>query len=153
MIATADTRLLCTLDSTAAAAAAVVHRAASTGVEFATAVRNLLRSAPNLNDEVNLLPFVDLLRRFPALDVMQRIRGGYSILHLLVICAPLLPIRRVGPVSTQEVSDSMAEGRFFHRQWAYQIEVFIDWLIEHAGAGSQQERINRVINAQDEFGQ
>ncbi|MDO9332940.1 MAG: hypothetical protein Q7T57_00235 [Dehalococcoidales bacterium] len=143
MIATADTRLLCTLDSTAAAAAAVVHRAASTGVEFATAVRNLLRSAPNLNDEVNLLPFVDLLRRFPALDVMQRIRGGYSILHLLVICAPLLPIRRVGPVSTQDTSC----------QWAYQIEVFIDWLIEHAGAGSQQERINRVINAQDEFGQ
>jgi len=102
----------------------------------------LLQTAQSgaLTAEIDPRPFAQLLAADEGdSSIDTRVRGGFGLIHLLIIGAPPLPADAESWTDIAQAAQ-MLGGECYRRQWAYQLQPLLDLLLRTAGAQNGRGR-------------
>lgn len=110
----------------------------------------------NLTSEVDPRPFAQLLSSDGGeLLIDTRVRGGFGLIHLLIVGAPPLPADADSWTDIAQAAQ-MLGADCYRRQWAYQLQPLLDLLLTPSGRGTDANFIGppaRLLDAADDNGQ
>jgi hypothetical protein len=113
-----------------------------------------------LTAEIYPRPFAQLLAADEDDSLIDtRVRGGFGLIHLLIIGAPPLPADAESWTDIAQAAQ-MLGAECYRRQWAYQLQPLLDLLLRAAGAQNGRGRDANVtglracpLDAADDNGQ